>query len=541
MEKYSFLSPRATRIFKISLVMALSSTGHAATRIPLQQISFSKLKQLVHVAPFVKTPRVKGARAAASIDALQVISMHHDHNHVTHIRMQQEYEGFPVLGGYAILHRSDAPDGHKPTQTGAIYQGLQAELGQVPLLFVTHAEDALKQFVARYRALAVSEATVVPMVYIDEQHRAFWAYKVSVLIQPQDGIPARPTAIIDAKTQAPFISFDDVKTQRKLVKGYGFGGNKRVGKYEFGINKPWLDMNRDDLTGVCYMENTNVKVVDMVNFYEKKKGVMTFDCPISREDNSYATGYEGNGYDLLNGSYSPSNDALYIGGMVKEMYKNWYNEEVLRALHKPMQLVMRVHYGDHYENAFWDGRQMTFGDGDRMTHSLVTLSVGAHEVSHGFTEQHADLMYFGQSGGMNESFSDMASAALEFYVNSTSSWLIGADVLKKESGQIALRYMDKPSRDGSSIDTAASYHSGLDVHFSSGVYNHLFYALATQPGWDPRLAFHVMLKANSDYWTPTSTFEEGACGVINAASDLGFSVADVKNSLDVVMINYSDC
>ena len=176
-----------------------------------------------------------------------------------------------------------------------------------------------------------------------------------------------------------------------------------------------------------------------------------------------------------------------------------------------------------------------------MMYPLVSLSVGAHEISHGFTEQHADLNYTGQSGGMNESFSDMAAQAAEFYSTGKSSWQIGGEIMKASSGYKALRYMDKPSRDGWSIDRANQYRKGMDVHYSSGVYNRLFYVLAHQPDWNVRKAFQVMVKANMDYWTPYSTFEQGACGVLSAATDLGFSVDGVKQALDNVVIQYQQC
>ncbi len=81
----------------------------------------------------------------------------------------------------------------------------------------------------------------------------------------------------------------------------------------------------------------------------------------------------------------------------------------------------------------------------------------------------------------------------------------------------------------------------MNVHHSSGVYNRLFYLLAHQRGWDVRKAFHVMLKANVDYWTPYTNFAEGACGVLDSARDLDFPVEGVKQSLDKVGIDYQGC
>ena len=283
----------------------------------------------------------------------------------------------------------------------------------------------------------------------------------------------------------------------------------------------------------------------MLHKYSSKNAAMKFSCAKDIGDQSNATfytGYHEDGYDKDNGAASPTNDALYAGYVIKHMYHDWYGIEVLtKSDGSPMKLVMRVHYGDGYENAYWDGKQMTFGDGDTMMYPLVSLGVGGHEISHGFTEQHSGLEYFGQSGGLNESFSDMAAQAAEFYSAGKSSWQIGPEIMKEDSGYDALRYMDKPSRDGESIDTADDYYGGLDVHYSSGVYNHLFYILSNQPDWDIRKSFDVMVKANMDYWTPYASFDEAGCGVISAAKDLGFSIEDVKKSLTEVAVDYQKC
>ncbi len=527
----------------IGLSMAVSTSVLAAEPVPLQKIPFSTLRQMIHLT----LPNAKPT-AAVSTDSLRFISQHVDKNKIAHMRMQQDYAGFPVFGGYAILHstrsvKSILQAEHDVRMNGMMYRGLSAELGRPSSQFVQQGALALNNFKARYPEQSISDTKVTPMVYIDEQHRAFWAYKVSVLLDADDKIPERQMAIMDAKTHAIFVQWNDIKTARVYAQGMGAGGNQTVGEYQYGNDRPLLEMSRDDFLGRCFMENTHVKVVDMASRYKALNAAMSFSCPVERSpgDNTYWTGYEGDGYDVKNGGYSPSNDALYAGTMIKLMYSNWYDLDVLMTGTKPMQLVMRVHYGKEYENAFWDGQQMTFGDGELATHPLVSLAVGAHEISHGFTEQHANLDYFGQSGGMNESFSDMAAQTAEYYAYGKSSWTIGADILKKDSGYIAWRFMDKPSRDGRSIDTADRYHRGMDVHYSSGVYNRLFYLLANQPGWDPRQAFHVMLKANMDYWTPYTTFNDGACGVIKAAEDLELSVDDVKQSLDNVAVNYQDC
>lgn len=517
---------------------------YAAQALPLQQTSFSEIQKKFEL----KLPQIKANRAASD-NALQWVSQHVDKNHVTHVRMQQYYAGYPVYGGYAVFHGAGPLNQlfsakNAVNMSGQLYPDLKEELGQPLPLLAQRAEIALQHFKVSYPKESVSDEQVTPMVYINANHQAIWAYKVRVLISHADKIPERPTAILDAKTLRPYLQWNDLKTSHVAVNGIGFGGNHQMGEYQYGKEFPMLQIWRDPISKICHMENKDVKVVDMVHKYTGPNHPMRFSCSDSTIalDDTYWTGYQGDGYDQENGGYSPTNDALYAGQVIKDMYKNWYGlDALLTEEGKPMKLVMRVHFGRGYENAFWDNQQMTFGDGDTVMYPLVSVGIGAHEIAHGFTEQHSNLEYFGQSGGMNEAFSDMAAQAAEYYSQGKNSWKIGAEVMKEDSGYSALRYMDEPSLDGKSIETADQYTDGLDVHHSSGVYNRLFYILSTMPQWDVKQAFHVMVKANMDYWTPYSTFDEGGCGMMDAARDLQYSVNDVKWALNQVAININDC
>jgi pseudolysin len=531
----------------VALALGLATPVKAAEPVPLQHASFATIKHYFQIA----TPAPAAARQTVfAPNRLKLVGQHTDKQKRTHVRMQQQYAGYPVFGGYAIFHSKQSAgflvNANADVQmNGTVYEGLDAELGKPSSTFESHAATVLHEFKASYDPQLTSEEQVTPMVYIDAQNHAHWAYKVSVFVTHKDKLPERPTAILDAQTKQTLAEWNDVKSAtKKPAKAIGFGGNHKIGEYQFGKEFPMLDISRDGDEELCYMENTDVKIIDMQHKYSSKNKPMEFSCK-NREDESplaYFTGYTGDGYDKSNGAASPTNDALYSGYVIKHMYQEWYGLEVLtKSDGKPMQLVMRVHYGRGYENAYWDSKQMTFGDGEDMMYPLVSLGVGAHEISHGFTEQHSGLEYFGQSGGMNESFSDMAAQAAEYYSVGKASWQIGAEIMKEGSGYDALRYMDKPSRDGSSIDTADEYYGGIDVHYSSGVYNHLFYILSNKPEWGIRKAFNVMVKANMDYWTPYISFNEGGCGVLSAAKDLGYSLDAVKASLEEVEIHYDAC
>ena len=295
--------------------------------------------------------------------------------------------------------------------------------------------------------------------------------------------------------------------------GTGPGGNQKTGQYEYGTDFGYLDVAQSGST--CTMNNTNVRTVNL-NHGTSGSTAFSYTCPR-------------NTVKQINGAYSPLNDAHYFGGVVFDMYQDYIGVAPLS-----FQLQMRVHYSTSYENAFWDGTGMTFGDGATTFYPLVSLDVSAHEVSHGFTEQNSGLVYENQSGGINEAFSDMAGEAAEYYMLGSNDFLVGAQIFK---GNGSLRYMANPPQDGSSIDSANDYYNGIDVHHSSGVYNKAYYLLATTSGWDVPKAFKAFARANRMYWSSGSDYNDAACGVEQAATDLGFSAADVTAAFAAVDVS----
>jgi Zn-dependent metalloprotease len=170
-----------------------------------------------------------------------------------------------------------------------------------------------------------------------------------------------------------------------------------------------------------------------------------------------------------------------------------------------LPLRATVHYGHQYDNAFWDGGQMVFGDGDGQVFGRFTasLSVIGHELAHGVTQYTADLVYEGQSGALNESISDVFGALVEQHARGQSaaeaSWLIGEGLFTDQVEGSALRSMKAP---GTAYDddvlgkdpqpaTMADYVDTTDdnggVHLNSGIPNRAFYLVAAALGgnaWD---------------------------------------------------------
>lgn len=532
MNPANYLSP-----VLLGLCYALTSSSHAAEALNLQQTKLSALqKQFQLLVPGVKSHGL-------AKDTLNYLKKHTDKKKIAHIRMQQQYLGFDVFGGYAIIHSKSKANSDKDSSvTGTVYSGLVAELGQPKKEFVQQGTKALDHFLNQYQNAFLSQKEVTPMVFIDADKKAHWAYRVSAVAHFNDRTPEKPTAIIDAETFKSFMAWNNRQTLTP-VKGMGFGGNSKTGQFQYGKDLPLLDMVRDDEQSICYMETREVKVVDMQHHKKSDNLPLHFTCSENEANPGvFWTGYQGDGYDQINGAYSPANDALYVGHVIKHMYKDWYDTEVLtNSDGSPMQLVMRVHFRKQLENAEWNGEFMSFGDGGDFFYPLVSLGIGAHEVSHGFTQQHSSLIYYAASGAINESFSDMAAQIADIYATGTNNWLIGSEIVKENSGMETLRYMDQPRKDGQSIDSAKAFEFDMDVHYSSGIYNRLFYLLSTSEGWDPKKAFEVMIKANMDYWMPWLTFDESACGVLSAAHDLDYDLTAIKSAFTEVAINYQAC
>ena len=196
----------------------------------------------------------------------------------------------------------------------------------------------------------------------------------------------------------------------------------------------------------------------------------------------------------------------------------------------------RVHYGRSYNNAFWSAscKCMTYGDGDGTTFTpLVSLDVAAHEMSHGLCSATCNLVYSGESGGLNESNSDIFGTCVEFYANSakdTPDWLIGEMIYTPTKAGDALRYMDDPTRDGRSIDHYSNYTSSMDVHYSSGLANNWFYLLAqggtnktsgiSVSGLGIAKAETIWYIALTVYMTSTTTCSMARTATVNAAIQL---------------------
>jgi hypothetical protein len=222
-------------------------------------------------------------------------------------------------------------------------------------------------------------------------------------------------------------------------------------------------------------------------------------------------------------------------------------------------ITASVHYGLDYNNAYWDGnlQQFAFGDGDGVNFAPfgIALDVTAHEFTHGVTQYDSGLIYYGESGALNEAVSDIFGAMCEAWNAgsiSSNTWKVGEDVYTPGVPNDAMRYMDNPTYDGVSADWYLSRYQGSadngGVHWNSGIANLAFKLLVTggshprgvMAGSVPALgadaAQRIFYRANN-YWAyPSCTFADFRSCTIFAALDLYGSTAAyaVSAAWDVV-------
>ena len=213
-----------------------------------------------------------------------------------------------------------------------------------------------------------------------------------------------------------------------------------------------------------------------------------------------------------------------------------------------MRLDSSVHYYRNFDNAFWNGSQMVYGDGDGVIFQRFTkcLDVIGHELTHGITQYEASLEYEGQSGALNESFSDVFGVMVKQWKNKESSaqadWLIGEGLFARGINGVAIRSMKAP---GTAYDDPRlgrdpqpahmkDYVKGPEdnggVHINSGIPNHAFYLAARALGgnsWDK--AGKIWYDTLCDILRPNSKFVDAAKATLRSAGIL-FGVASKEQN-----------
>ncbi|MEV5489862.1 M4 family metallopeptidase [Streptomyces bobili] len=393
-----------------------------------------------------------------------------DKDGTQHVRYDRTFRQLPVLGGDFVVHL--APDG---SYRGAD-RATRADISLptiVPALTAPKAADtAANALRAAHLGEALKQLTAKPRLVVDALHgtpRLAWQTNVAAL--DAQGNPVARAVLTDARTGAQIDAWDTLETATGDGRSL-YGGTVPLETTRSGAAYQLKDptrgntytgdaANRTDLCifGICISRAPSTVFTDADNHWGTGA---TADRATVAVDAQYGTDVTWDYYKNVHGRNGIGNDG-----------KGSYN---------------RVHYGNNYNNAFWDDSCfcMTYGDGDgTQLGPLVSLDVAGHEMSHGVTSKTARLTYSGESGGLNEATSDIFGTLVEFHAGNSSDtgdYLIGEKIVRSGFGRDALRYMDKPSKDGNSADYWSSSVGGLDVHYSSGVANHFAFLLAEGSG-----------------------------------------------------------
>lgn len=539
--------------------------GYAVTSLKLHHQSLSALQQFEiktlanKQIAMSKTQKKAGLRTRVATqltlkeNQLEQLSFTLQKN-ISLARYQQYFKGLPVVGGQiTISANSDV--------NGKLFKAIN--LDTRPTLDKTTIIDKARSYYPAFMPISIDAISTQLQVRILAQNEARLTYQVSSKFTDQNNKPSEPILIIDANSGELLQQWNNIQHYEDI----GPGGNAKGQEYWYGQDGlPPLMVQKQD--SICTMENANVKLVNLHSLWDWSNFQTT--------PYEYTCGQ--NSEDEVNGAFSPMNDAYVFGGIIVDMYQQWYGLHALQYDNGlKMQLIMRVHFGEYFDNAFWDGQTMSFGDGDDF-YPLVSLDVASHEVSHGFTQQHASLEYHDQSGALNESFSDMAGITAiaylqkqqpqlhqKVYSSTTINWGIGTTITKNDG---AMRYMHQPSNDGRSADcfdkkiakqagqqcvidyqdileaAQANYQSkerqqNFIVHTASGIFNKAFYLMAQQYGI--KASFQIMLQANIKYWTPSTTFQSAACDIIQATTDVGQDAQLTSNIMNQIGIKTDNC
>lgn len=271
-------------------------------------------------------------------------------------------------------------------------------------------------------------------------------------------------------------------------------------------------------------------------------------------------------YDAKNGSQLPGvlvrsegdgpsadpavNEAYDGSGVTYDLYFDVYARNSMD--NNGMRLDSTVHYQKGYDNAFWDGKQMVYGDGDEdlpvserlFNRFTISLDVIAHELTHGVTQHEANLAYWDQSGALNESLSDVFGSLVKQYQRKQTAgqadWIIGEGLFTSNVKGVGIRSMKAPGTayDDPTLgkdpqpahmkDYVRTVEDNGGVHINSGIPNHAFYVAALEIGgyaWEK--AGLIWYKTLTDKLQERSTFQE-ACNL--AAQTAGELFGD--NSLE---------
>ncbi|WP_413469211.1 M4 family metallopeptidase [Rossellomorea aquimaris] len=475
--------------------------------------------------------------------SFKVVEKQKDDLGFTYLRIQQVYKGTPVYGSVLTAHVNK--------------EGVLTALSGAPAANLGEKQN-LKQTKKLSKKEAVSTAEKDLIKAVGSQPDYEYAPKSDSVIYVKDGEahyaylvnynflapePGNWNYFVDAVTGDILGKVNEIHEAGKGAGKPGGGGGAAGGTDTVGSGKGVLGDTKSLNT---YLSSSTYYLQDRT----RGNGIFTYDA-------SNRTRLPGSLWadsdNVFNASYDAAAvDAHYYAGTTYDYYKNTHNRNSYDG--NGAALKSTVHYGRNYNNAFWNGQQMVYGDGDGST--FVSLSGGldviAHELTHAVTDTTADLIYQNESGAINESMSDIFGTLVEFDANNNPDWEIGEDIYTPNKSGDALRSMSDPAKYGDPDHYSVRYTGTQDnggVHINSGIGNKAAYLLSQGgthygvkvTGIGTAKTGKIYYRALTQYLTPTSNFSQLRSAAVQAATDLygagSAEVASVNAAYNAVGVN----
>ncbi|OKH94890.1 M4 family metallopeptidase [Streptomyces uncialis] len=388
-------------------------------------------------------------------EKLVVRDVTQDRDGTTHTRYERTFAGLPVLGGDLVVSETGAGATESIAMASrTALKGVRTTAGIAP-------SAAEKQALGRARAegstRTAADRAPRKVVWLARGTEPVLAYETVVGGLQHDGTPNELHVVTDAGDGRKLFEWQAVHNGTGNTQ---YSGQVTLGSSGSGSSYQLTDAGRGGH-----------------RTYDLAKGTPGTPTLFAGTDDVWGDGLPAH-------NETAAADAAYGAGLTWDYFKNVQGRNGIRG--DGAGASSRVHYGNNYSNAFWQDSCfcMTYGDGYANAEPLTAIDVVAHEMTHGVTSATANLVYSGESGGLNEATSDIFAAAVEFHANNpqdVGDYLVGEKIDIRGNGT-PLRYMDEPSKDGPSKDYWYPTLGSQDVHYSSGPANHWFYLASEGSG-----------------------------------------------------------
>lgn len=381
--------------------------------------------------------------------------------------------------GYLIYKTETDRIGYTHLRCKQLFHNIQVENG----VFFIHTKEGriVSANGERYENIAVN---VVPSLTEQEANqKALDAFPSTHLIKDERKI---------TKTELLILPLESGYRLAYKFDLYSWNPHKRefvyVDAHDGSIVKRLNRICDGDATGTAVtMFNGNITfTTDSVspNLYRLRESGRPVETYNLSNGTNYATAVDftdtDNDWTTVTNKDHAANDAHFGAESTYDLYFNNFGRNSYDDAGTP--ILSYVHYSTGFVNAFWDGTAMTYGDGDGVNYDpLTSMEIVGHEITHGVTETSSGLIYSGESGALNESFSDIFGNTIRFiYSPSYGSWFIGDQIVISGGTGSPFRNMADPNQFQCPDTYGGTYWNNGDiVHYNSGVQNFWYYLLST--------------------------------------------------------------